>query len=193
MKLKLRTLFTPLAVLMFLSSVAHAHPGHGPADLTTGFLHPLTGWDHLLAMVAVGLWAAPLGGRARWLLPATFVGAMTLGALMGQAGLTLPGLETGILVSVLLLGALVAGPVRIPLAAGLLLIAPLGFCHGLAHGAEMPAGAGAFIGGMVVATALLHAAGVGFGLLAVKRNAPALLRWTGAGIAAAGMIMVVVS
>jgi urease accessory protein len=179
------------ALFLLAAPLAQAHPGHGPAGLAAGFVHPLTGWDHLLAMVAVGLWAAQLGGRARWALPVTFVGAMVLGASAGLVGLTPPGLETGILASVLILGLMVAGAVRLPLAAGLSLVGLAGAFHGAAHGAEMPLQADSlrFLAGVVCATALLHAAGVALGAFALRRRPP-IVRWAGVGILAAGVGMV---
>jgi len=178
------------ALFLLAAPLARAHPGHGPMGLAAGFVHPLTGWDHLLAMVAVGLWSVQLGGRARWALPLTFVSAMILGAAAGIAGLTPPGLETGILASVLILGLMVAAAARLPLGLGLGLVALAGAFHGAAHGAEMPLQADnlRFLAGMVMATALLHAVGVGAGTAAVHRR-PALVRWAGAGIVGAGAAM----
>jgi urease accessory protein len=184
----LRRLFFLLPLVA--APLAQAHPGHGPYDLATGFLHPLTGWDHLLAMVAVGLWAAQLGARARWVLPLAFVGAMTLGAAAGIAGFALPGVDRWILASVFALGLAIACAVRLPLAAGIGFVALAGLVHGLAHGAEMPLNASSlqFLAGMVAATALLHAAGVALGLAAGKRG-PALLRLAGAGVMAGGVAL----
>jgi urease accessory protein len=180
----------PLALLLLAAPLAQAHPGHGPADFISGLVHPLTGWDHVLAMVAVGLWAAQLGGRARWALPAAFVGAMMAGAAGGIIGLAPAGVETGILASVLILGVAVAAAARLPLGAGLTLVALAGSVHGLAHGAEMPLQADSlrFLAGMVLATAALHAAGLAAGLAAARRR-PVLVRWAGAGIAAAGLVL----
>ncbi|MGA3006410.1 MAG: HupE/UreJ family protein [Opitutaceae bacterium] len=181
-----------LIVPVVVVPLMHAHPGHGPHShgLAAGFLHPLTGWDHLLAMLAVGLWAAQLGGRARWALPLTFVSAMALGAMAGIAGFALVGVDQWILASVFALGLLVAGAARLSFGAGLGLVALAGAFHGLAHGAEMPLNANSlhFLVGMIAATALLHAAGLGFGLVAQKRNAT-LLRLAGAGVVAGGLAL----
>jgi len=170
--------------------VAQAHPGHGPASLAAGFLHPFSGWDHLLAMVAVGLWAAQLGGRARWLLPAAFVSAMVVGAAAGIAGLAPAGVDWFILASVLMLGLLVAGAVRLTPAVGGALTALAGVFHGLAHGAEMPLRADSirFLAGMVAGTALLHALGLAGGLLAARRDR-AIVRWAGAGVVVGGIAL----
>jgi urease accessory protein len=179
-------LILPLAAV----PLAQAHPGHGIHSFATGFQHPLSGYDHLLAMVAVGLWAVQLGGRARWALPLTFVGAMALGAMAGVSGFAVPGVDRWILASVFALGLLIAGAARLPLGIGIGLVALAGAFHGLAHGAEMPLSANSlhFLAGMVVATALLHAAGVGLGLAAQKRSV-ALLRLAGAGIVAGGVAL----
>ncbi len=168
--------------------VAYAHPGHGPASLTAGFVHPFTGWDHLLAMVAVGLWAAQMGGRARWLIPLSFVSAMIAGAAAGIAGLAPAGVDSFVLASVVVLGLLVAGAVSLPLAAGCALAALAGAFHGLAHGAEMPLQADSvrFLAGMVAGTALLHAAGVAAGIKSL-RFSRRIVQAAGVGVIAGGM------
>jgi len=179
-------LILPLAAV----PLAQAHPGHGLHSFSAGLQHPLTGYDHLLAMVAVGLWAVQLGGRARWVLPLTFVSAMALGAVAGLSGFALPGINGWILASLFAFGLLIAGAARMPLGAGLGLVALAGVFHGLAHGAEIPLSANSlhFLAGMVVTTALLHVAGVAFGLAAQKRSV-ALLRLAGAGIVAGGVAL----
>jgi urease accessory protein len=179
-------LILPLAAV----PLAQAHPGHGIHSFTAGLQHPLTGFDHLLAMVAVGLWAVQLGGRARWALPLTFVGAMALGAMAGISGFAVPGVDRWILASVFALGLLIAGAARLPLGVGIGLVALVGAFHGLAHGAEMPLTANSlhFLAGMVVATVLLHAAGVGLGVAAQKRSVT-MLRLAGAGIVAGGVAL----
>jgi urease accessory protein len=179
-------LILPLAAV----PLAQAHPGHGIHSFAAGLQHPLSGYDHLLAMIAVGLWAVQLGGRARWALPLMFVSAMVLGAMAGLSGFAVPGVDRWILASVFALGLLIAGAARLPLGAGLGLVALAGAFHGLAHGAEMPLSANNlhFLAGMVATTALLHAAGVGLGLAAQKRSM-ALLRLAGAGIVAGGVAL----
>jgi urease accessory protein len=179
-------LVLPLAAV----PLAQAHPGHGIHSFAAGLQHPLTGYDHLLAMVAVGLWAVQLGGRARWALPLAFVSAMVLGALAGISGFALPGVNGWIIASVFALGLLVAGAARLPLSVGLGLVALAGAFHGLAHGAEMPLSANSldFLAGMVMTTALLHAAGVVLGLAAEKHSV-ALLRLAGAGVMAGGVAL----
>lgn len=151
-----------------LPSMALAHTGHGDASgFAHGFIHPLSGFDHLLAMILVGIFAYQLGGRALWLVPLTFVGVMALGGLLGVNGLPLPFVETGIALSVVVLGAVVAFGIKAPVAVAMGVAGLFAVFHGYAHGAEMPLDAsGAAYGlGFMLATALLHAAGIGVGLL----------------------------
>lgn len=189
MKFKFPPRLIPL-IFLAAAPLAQAHPGHGPADFATGFVHPFTGWDHLLAMVAVGLWAAQMGRSALWTMPAAFVGSMATGAWMGIAGFAPSGVEWWIMSSVFVLGLLIAGAIRIPLAAGLGIAALAGFFHGVAHGMEMPLQSDSirFLAGMVVATVLLHSIGVATGVMA-GRKSPSILRLAGAGIAAAGVVL----
>lgn len=193
--MKRQTITLPLAVLAVLAGPAAAHvdshmgaSGHG--SFAAGFTHPLFGTDHLLAMVAVGLWASVLGGRALWALPLGFVGAMTLGFGLALAGLPLPMVEPMILGSVLLMGALVALAVRLPLGAGVGMVAALGLFHGHAHGAEMgSASALSFLAGFVTATALLHGAGVLAGVALARLGGARVTRALGAAVALAGSAM----
>jgi len=140
---------------------ALAHPGgehvHG---LVAGFAHPFSGADHLAAMIAVGLWAGLLGGTARLLLPAAFLVGMLLGGGVGMFEAGLPMIETGILTSIVVLGALTCLAARVPLPAGMAMVAVFGALHGHAHGAEMASDAAAYAVGMLAATALLHGLGV---------------------------------
>ncbi|MBP0495860.1 HupE/UreJ family protein [Roseomonas sp. SG15] len=155
----------PLALaLLPLPALAHTGLGH-VAGFTAGFAHPLGGADHLMAMVAIGLWAGLMGGRAAWALPLAFLGAMTVGGALGMAGIGLPMVEAGIAGSVIVLGALVALAVRPPLAVALGLSALFGLVHGHAHGAEMLPGAAAagYAAGFLLATAGLHALGLAIG------------------------------
>ncbi|MBD8624227.1 MULTISPECIES: HupE/UreJ family protein [unclassified Pseudomonas] len=155
-----KTLLT-CAALLLTPAVAFAHPGHGDNGLLAGIGHPLGGLDHLLAMLAVGLWAAQQQGAARWALPCTFVGTMLIGGLLGFAGLQLPALESGIAASVLALGLAVALAVRPPLALAVVATALFALFHGVAHGLELPEMSSpvAYAAGFVMATAALHAAG----------------------------------
>lgn len=192
-----RLLRAVFAVLLVLPSLAFAHPGHdGPHDFewdfSNGFAHPLTGLDHLLAMVAIGLWAGQLGGRARWLIPGAFVGIMTLGAVLARAGAVIPGVEQMIAASVVVLGLLIATAARLPLAAGMGVAALFALFHGFAHGAEMPATAAtlSFGAGFVLATVLLHAAGLGFGWLAARRLPARTANFAGWTVAVCGAVLI---
>jgi urease accessory protein len=183
------TRFLALAAFA-LPVLAHAHPGHDGHELTwdftSGASHPFTGWDHLLAMLAIGFWAAQLGGRSRWLVPAAFIGVMAGGAVAAQAGLALPGLEAGIAASLLVLGLFIAAAVRLPAAAGMAVVGVFALFHGLAHGAEMPATAGGlgYGAGFIAATALLHATGLGLGHACHSRLH--VVRYAGGAVALAG-------
>jgi urease accessory protein len=156
------------ATLVALPTIASAHPAFGQVhDLAHGFAHPFTGLDHLIAMLAVGVLAAQLGGRALWLVPGTFVAFMAAAGAAGMLGLTIPYVETGIALSVLALGAAIAFAIRIPVALAMALVGFFAIFHGHVHGTEMPSSAsGALFGlGFVTATAILHAIGIGFGIL----------------------------
>jgi urease accessory protein len=153
--------------LLLLTAPAFAHPGlAGHSSFFAGFTHPLFGLDHILVMVAVGLWAAVIGGRALVVVPAAFVGTMVVGYLLSLTGLTLPFVEPIILASVVALGLLIAAAVRLPVAAGAVLVGVFALFHGYAHGGELGVAAVLPFGlGFAIATALLHAAGIGLGLL----------------------------
>jgi urease accessory protein len=150
-------------IVVLLPGAALAHPGHGDAGgLVAGLQHPLTGLDHVAAMIAVGLWAALKGGRALWLWPAAFVAVMLGGGVLGLAQLPLPHVEAAILASVVVLGLLVATAADLPLALGALIIGGFSVFHGYAHGFEAPTGAGAtsYLAGFALATAALHGLGI---------------------------------
>lgn len=164
----MKTCWTWAGVFLALSaSMAEAHTGvGGTAGLAHGFVHPFSGLDHILAMVAVGLFAANLGGRALWLVPASFVGMMAVGGVLGITGITVPFVEIGIALSVVVLGAAVALNWNLPVAAAMALVGFFAIFHGHAHGAEMPSDASGFSYaiGFMLATAILHAVGIGLGL-----------------------------
>lgn len=147
-------------------SVALAHTGVGTTHgFTAGLLHPLSGLDHLLAMVGVGLLAAMIGGRATYLVPTSFLAMMVVGGALGSLGVALPGVEVGIALSVIVIGGLVAMGANVPTLVASLLAAVFALFHGHAHGTELPLGgdiAGYTIG-FVLATAFLHAVGLGMG------------------------------
>lgn len=170
-----------------LPATAMAHPGHDLNGLAAGLSHPLLGLDHLLAMVAVGVWAAMQPTRRAWQGPALFMAMLAAGAGLGLGGLALPMVEPGIAASVVLLGLLVVGSAWVPAAASLSLIGVFALLHGHAHGAEAVAPVAAYVGGFLVASAALHAGGyVGGRLLAVTRYGTAA---AGLSIAAAGLAM----
>lgn len=175
----------------FVAAPAMAHTGHGLDGLGAGFAHPFHGVDHLLAMIAVGAWAAQQGGRAVWALPAAFVCVMALGGVLGFAGYTLPGTESVIVASVLVLGAVVAAAAKLPLAVAAPAVGAFALFHGLAHGAELPeaANAPAYAAGFVAATALLHGAGIALAF-ALRGATPRLaLRALGAVQVGAGVLL----
>lgn len=186
-----RLLISVLASLV--PGVAWAHVGAGEAaGFAHGFFHPVTGVDHVLAMVAVGLFAANLGGRALWAVPLTFVGVMAAGGALGIGGVAVPFVETGIAVSVIVLGAAVALRWKWPVVAAMALVGLFAIFHGHAHGAEMPADASGldYAAGFMIATALLHVAGIGIGLGLTKggqQYAPRLVQAGGGAMAVAGV------
>lgn len=183
-------------ILALTAGVAQAHTGVGDTSgFAHGFMHPIGGLDHILAMVMVGVFAAQLGGRAVWLVPASFVAVMALGGALGLAGVPVPFVELGIGLSVVVLGAVVAFklPAAVPLA--MALVGFFAIFHGYAHGAEMPEDAGglAYGAGFMLATALLHAAGVGLGLAVGSRrdvSSEVIVRSAGAVVAVAGVGLV---
>ncbi|MFV0361234.1 HupE/UreJ family protein [Tropicimonas sp.] len=157
----MKSIFLAIAtVLAATPALAHLNPGeHG--SFMAGLSHPVFGLDHILAMVAVGLWAASLGGRAMWGLPGAFVGAMVAGFAAAISGVGMPFVEPMILVSVLALGLAVALALRLPVAAAAAIVGLFGLFHGHAHGGELgAAGALAFGAGFAASTAILHAIGV---------------------------------
>jgi urease accessory protein len=182
-----------LAALMTVASTsALAHPQAGAAaHFSLGFVHPFSGPDHILAMVAVGLWASQLGGSALWKVPLSFVAMMAVGGALGMAGVAVPLVELGTAGSVLVFGLLVTFGARLPVALGMALVGAFALFHGHAHGTEMPAdAAGLGYGlGFILATALLHGAGVGVGLLAGRGMPARALRVAGAAVAVTGAVL----
>jgi len=182
---------TTLAAILLLAAAmpAYAHVGVGTtSSFTAGFMHPLSGLDHMTVMIAVGLWAALKGGKAVLAWPAAFVGVMLVGGALGMLHVPLPFVEPGILASVVALGLLVALAVDLPVSAGVAIIGLFALFHGHAHGTEVPENAGGFeyMAGFAVATALLHATGIAAGLgLGVRFRGFA--RAAGAACAAVGV------
>jgi urease accessory protein len=168
--MQLRSLRLPLLIALAAALIpgsAWAHVGvAGTSGFSHGLLHPIGGLDHVLAMVAVGMFAANLGGRALWAVPATFVAVMAVGGFLGTAHVGLPYVEIGIALSVVILGLVVALQVRWPVAAAMALVGVFAVFHGHAHGSEMPldASGASYAAGFMIATALLHIIGTAIGL-----------------------------
>ena len=180
--------------LVLVAGAAQAHTGVGPAaGFLAGVAHPIFGADHLLAMVAVGLWAALLGGRAMWLVPAAFVGVMVAGGALAMAAVGLPLVEVMIVASVMALGGLVAARVKVSAAVGMAIVAAFALFHGHAHGMEMPANVSGllYFAGFALATASLHGLGLAIGLLAGRLREGVAVRAAGGAIAAAGVLLLV--
>lgn len=185
----LRSLPLVGSMLLVSASVASAHQETGRiGGFVSGFLHPLTGLDHIVAMVAVGLWGAYLGAPAMWLLPVVFPMVMAFGGALGILGVPLPGTEIGIALSGVLLGLAVAFAARPPLWIAAGLVGIFAIFHGHAHGTELPHAANAltYAVGFVIATGLLHLGGIAFGLLTRYPWGSVLVRAGGGVIACIG-------
>jgi len=181
------------AGLALLAGPALAHTG---GDLTgagfgQGFAHPLSGLDHMLAMLAVGMWGAQLGQPALWVLPVVFPMVMALGAVWGVLGLPLPGTEVGVVLSVIVLGGFIAGGRRPPLALAACVVGAFAVFHGYAHGAEAGSSAdfAAYSLGFVLATGLIHLTGIGIGFITLLPRGHALLRFGGVMICMTGFLI----
>ena len=177
---------------LFLPGVALAHTSVGETTgFMDGFSHPIGGADHLLAMLAVGLWASQIGGKALWAVPCTFVAVMILGGILSFSGIPVAFIEEGILISVLIFGVLIAAAFKLPLAYSVLIVAFFAIFHGYAHGTEMPVKivAASYIVGFSVATAILHLAGIGLGILLQKTNQQTFNRFAGGAIALSGIYL----
>jgi len=178
-----------LVIFCLLPPPASAHQQTGTVwGFTSGFIHPLTGLDHISAMMAVGLWGAFLGETAIWVLPIVFPVVMAIGGALGVIGVPIPGVETGIALSSLILGIMVACGLRPPLWIAAVIVGTFAIFHGHAHGAEMPKAANAitYAVGFVIATGLLHLSGISLGLLVRWPLGQKLVRLGGVGIAMIG-------
>ena len=186
----MRLIVLSVALLM-LSQAASAHEASGVAGgFESGFMHPILGWDHVAAMVAVGLWGAVLGQPAIWVLPVTFPLVMAIGGALGVAGVPIPGVEIGIALSALILGVMVVSAARPPLWLAAIVVAGFAIFHGHAHGTELPHAVSplAYSIGFVLSTGMLHMCGIAFGLLTRWRSGTLLVRAGGAVIALAGAV-----
>lgn len=181
---------TMTSVTLLLSSgLAMAHTGHEVHGFSSGLLHPIGGMDHLLAMLAVGLWAAAVMPRHLWAAPAAFMGFMLVGAMLAVTGVTLPLLEPGIALSVVIMGLLLIGLARLGVAPALALIGVFAVFHGNAHGAEAPLGGSValYMAGFLISTGLLHLIGVGIGAMVMRTAQVWALRVIGGGMSVVGL------
>ena len=192
-----RSFTTAIAVAttsLLLASPAFAHTGAGIAGgFSSGFAHPMLGWDHVVAMVAVGLWGAFLGKPGIWVLPVVFPLVMALGALLGFMGIAFPAVEAGIAASAIVLGLLIVFMVRPPVWIAGVVVAFFAMFHGHAHGAELPAAANAVAYGVgfVLATGLLHLCGIGIGALGSSRAGNIAIRIGGGAISVVGGVFLI--
>ena len=180
---------TLVVFMLFCADSAFAHPQKGEAvGFLTGFRHPISGLDHVLAMVAVGLWGAQLGAPAVWVLPVAFPMVMAFGGMLGLIGIPLPGTEYGIALSAIMLGVAIVFEVRPPLALAALLVGFFAVFHGHAHGTELPPGQSALLYsmGFVISTGCLHALGIGVGTVHRWAWGQKLVRAAGAVVAVGG-------
>lgn len=190
-KYKNKSLFSAFIFLFFIPSLAQAHmiQGGGTGGFLAGFEHPLTGLDHFLAMFSVGLWGAQIGGRSVWTLPVTFPLIMVVGGVLGIMGVPLPGVEIGIALSILVLGAAIAMSWKPAEWIVLSLISIFAICHGHAHGTELPNAVDPadFAVGFVVATGLIHVIGIGVGLVSQRFYSGKLTRLLGGVVVLGGI------
>jgi len=174
--------------LCLLPVLANAHPGHDGHSMFAGMAHPWLGMDHLIVMLAVGMWASQLGGGMRWALPLSFVTMMIVGAAMGLGGIQLGAVEQSIAASVCVLGLFLSTAIRFPTVVCILLTSCFALFHGYAHAAEAGGNSALlYIGGFAVSTALLHGLGLGIGRLLSQHQR--VIRWVGAAIAISGVAM----
>jgi urease accessory protein len=179
-----------MVIMLFWPLVAGAHVESGQAGgFISGLIHPVSGLDHVLAMVAVGLWGAQLGVPALWLLPVTFPMMMAFGGMLGLMGMPLVGVEVGIAVSGVVLGALILGEIKMPIMDAVLVVACFAVFHGHAYGTELSSGQNAMLYslGFVIATGLLHGVGIGIGLIHRWDVGRRVLRGAGGLVMAGGL------
>jgi urease accessory protein len=186
-----RRLVAPLVILLCHVQAAEAHILRGEeVSFFSGFRHPISGLDHVVAMVAVGLWGAQLGAPAIWILPVAFPLVMAVGGMLGLLGVPLPGIELGIAASAIMLGAAVMLRLRPPLALAALMVGFFAIFHGYAHGSELPPGENGLLYslGFVIATGCLHACGITIGLVNRGTWGQRAVRFAGAAIALTGVV-----
>jgi urease accessory protein len=184
-----------LVLLLIIPSVAMAHTGVGDlSGFIHGFSHPMCGVDHLLAMVAVGLWGAQIGGRVTWLVPGSFVSVMIVGGILGFSSVPIPFIESGILASILIMGILIAGAFRLPTIVGVIIVGFFAMFHGYAHGAEMPVSIGAvsYSLGFALSTAIIHSVGIASGLGLRQLNFEKMARFAGGAIMLSGLYLAMI-
>lgn len=184
-----------VAVLFAGAGPAAAHDGTELGGFLAGFSHPFLGPDHFLAMVAVGVWGAFLGRPLILALPTIFPPVMAIGGVLGMVGAPVPPIELGVAISVVLLGAMIAAAVRAPIWVACALVAAFAVFHGYAHGLELPSSAepAGYSLGFVVATGLLHLAGIGLGVMTGRPQGAKVVRAAGAGVAGAGLYFLYVA
>jgi urease accessory protein len=183
--MKVRHLLSALS-LCLLPAVAFAHPGHDAEGLVAGMMHPWLGMDHMIAMLAVGMWASQQNGRVRWAMPISFVGMMVIGAGIGFSDLHLGATEQMIAASVCVFGLVLSSLIRLPVLLSVVIVGSLAVFHGYAHATEATGGnTSSYMVGFVVSTALLHAAG--FGAATLLSQHQRAIRWLGAAMAVGGV------
>lgn len=192
-RIKKSSLFL-FSILMFIPSVLLAHTGVGfTSGFLAGFSHPFGGLDHLLAMLAVGIWASQMSDRAVWAVPLTFVVVMLSAGALGMIGIAVPFVEQGILISVLLFGILIAVAARFPLGASAVIVGLFAIFHGHAHGEEIPAAITglSYALGFGLATITLHGVGIGFGILFTQIERVPVVRYAGIAITLLGIYLLI--
>ncbi len=184
------TLFLAAFALLLVPATVFAHQETGSiTGIVSGLKHPVSGMDHILAMISVGLWGVQLGPPAVWVLPVAFPMVMAFGGMLGLMGISLPGIEIGIAVSAIVLGAMIVTESRPPLWVAAALVGFFAIFHGHAHGTELPAGSSGLLYsiGFVAATGTLHGVGIAMGLVHVFRGGRLAVRAAGAAVSAAGV------
>ena len=186
--------FLAVLAVIFLPATAFAHQETGSiAGIVSGLKHPVSGMDHVLAMISVGLWGAQLGAPAVWMLPVAFPMVMAFGGMLGLMGIALPGIEIGIAVSALVLGAMILTESRPPLWVAAALVGFFAIFHGHAHGTELPVGSSGLLYsiGFVASTGMLHGLGIALGLVHHFRGGRLAVRAAGGVVSAAGVFFLV--